>query len=188
MIISLLATKQDWTAVIDEKMRMNFYSFLISCFIFTIISCGKTTEENVNDAVSKTNDNIAGGTGGAGGGATTSGDKAPTNVVFSKTIRDPDAKQSGDYEESASDVIKTSGGDYVVVGTSLSYEWPPPDNEGDILIVKLDGSGNILWNKKIHLRSFDTGTSVVEDNDGNYVLTGFTSSDNSNNPMFSLEK
>ncbi|GIT70549.1 MAG: hypothetical protein Ct9H300mP28_03630 [Pseudomonadota bacterium] len=101
-------------------MRKIFYSFLIWCFIFTIVSCGKSTEENVNDAVSKKNDNIAGGTGGAGGGATTSGDKAPTNVVFSKTIRDPDAKQSGDYEESASDVIKTSGGDYVVVGTSLS--------------------------------------------------------------------
>ena len=151
-------------------------SFLVSCFVFTIISCGKTTEENVNDTVSKTNDTLFGGSDGS----TASGDKAPTNVVFSKTIRDPDAKQSGDYEESASDVIKTSGGDYVVVGTSLSWEWPPPDNEGDILIVKLDGSGNILWNKKIHLRSFDTGTSVVEDNDGNYVLTGFTSSDNSN--------
>lgn len=44
-------------------MRMIFYSFLISGFIFTIISCGKTTEENVNDAVSKTNENIFGSTG-----------------------------------------------------------------------------------------------------------------------------
>ena len=48
-------------------MKKIFYSFLISCFIFTIISCGKSTEENVNDAVSKTNDNIVGGTGGTGG-------------------------------------------------------------------------------------------------------------------------
>ena len=48
-------------------MKKIFYSFFISCFIFTIISCGKTTEENVNDAVSKTNDNIVGGTGGTGG-------------------------------------------------------------------------------------------------------------------------
>ena len=48
-------------------MRKIFYSFLIWCFIFTIVSCGKSTEENVNDAVSKTNDNIAGGTGGTGG-------------------------------------------------------------------------------------------------------------------------
>ena len=52
-------------------MRKIFYSFLIYCFIFTIFSCGKTTEENVNDTVSKTNDNVVGGTGtgdaGSGG-------------------------------------------------------------------------------------------------------------------------
>ena len=44
-------------------MRKFFYSFLIFSFIFTIFSCGKTTEENVNDSVSKTNDTIF-GTGG----------------------------------------------------------------------------------------------------------------------------
>ena len=153
-------------------MSKIFYIFLIFCFIFTIISCGKTTEENVNDAVSKTNDTIFGGSDDS----TASGDKAPANVVFGKTILDPDATQSKDFEESGSDVIRTSGGDYVVVGTSISWEWPMPDNMDDILIVKLDGNGNILWNKKIHHRNFDSGTSIVEDNDGNYVITGFTSS------------
>ncbi|MEE2599090.1 MAG: hypothetical protein VYD83_01540 [SAR324 cluster bacterium] len=94
---------------------------------------------------------------------------------------DPDATQSKDYEESASDVIKTSEGNYVVVGTSISWEWPMPDNMDDILVLKLDGtSGDVIWNKKIHLRNYDRATSVVEDNDGNYVLTGFTSSDDAN--------
>ena len=60
-------------------MRKIFYILLIYCFIFTIISCGKTTEEGVNDAVSKTNDTIF---GGGSDGSTASGDKAPTNVVF----------------------------------------------------------------------------------------------------------
>ena len=55
-------------------MRIIFYSFLISCLILTIFSCGKTTEENVNDAVSKTNDNIVGGTGGTGGTGGSYGD------------------------------------------------------------------------------------------------------------------
>ena len=40
-----------------------FYSFLIFFFIFTIFSCGKTTEETVNDAL---------GTGGGSGGGGTS--------------------------------------------------------------------------------------------------------------------
>ena len=40
-------------------MKEFFYSFLISCFIiFTIISCGQTTEENVSSAVSKTSDTV----------------------------------------------------------------------------------------------------------------------------------
>ena len=39
-------------------MRELFYSFLIFCFIFTIFSCGQTTEENIGSAVSKTNDTV----------------------------------------------------------------------------------------------------------------------------------
>ena len=151
-----------------------------------MLSCAKSSEDNINSGVANTNENLTDLedviTGGGGGGSSnSSSDEAPKNVVFGKTILDPDATQSKDYEESASDVIKTSGGDYVVVGTSISWEWPMPDNMDDILIVKLDGtSGNVIWNKKIHLRNFDRATSVVEDNDGNYVLTGFTSSDDAN--------
>ena len=160
-----------------------------------MLSCAKSSEDNINDGVTNTNENLAdtlednndtavdleNTLNGGGGSSNSSSDEAPKNVVFSKTILDPDAKLSGDYEESASDVIKTSGGDYVVVGTSISWEWPMPNNMDDILIVKLDGtSGNVIWNKKIHLRNFDRATSVVEDKDGNYVLTGFTSKDDAN--------
>ena len=151
-----------------------------------MLSCAKSSEDNINSGVANTNENLTDLedviTGGGGGGSSnSSSDEAPKNVVFGKTILDPDATQSKDYEESASDVIKTSGGDYVVVGTSISWEWPMPDNMDDILIIKLDGtSGKVIWNKKIHLRNFDRATSVVEDNDGNYVLTGFTSSDDAN--------
>ena len=64
---------------IVEMMRKFFFSFLISCFIFSIISCGKTTEENVNSTVSKTNDTIF-GTGGDSGAQCKSG------VIFQKNI------------------------------------------------------------------------------------------------------
>ena len=49
-------------------MRKFFYSFLISCFILTILSCGKSTEETVNDAVSKANDSIHGSSSGGSWG------------------------------------------------------------------------------------------------------------------------
>ncbi len=38
-------------------MREIFYSFLITCFIFTIFSCGKTSEQNTNDALGTGCDN-----------------------------------------------------------------------------------------------------------------------------------
>jgi len=41
-------------------MRKVFSSFLISCLTFTIQSCGKSTDENVNDVVSKTSNNVEG--------------------------------------------------------------------------------------------------------------------------------
>ena len=150
-----------------NKKFLNFVILFIS-FLLLYSACAKKSS-TTSDSTSNSDNQ------------TTSSYEAPKNVVFGKTILDPDATQSKDYEESASDVIKTSGGDYVVVGTSISWEWPMPDNMDDILIVKLDGtSGNVIWNKKIHLRNFDRATSVVEDKDGNYVLTGFTSSDDAN--------
>ena len=169
-----------------KKLKPLFFPTILVLAFGLMLSCAKSSEDNINSGVANTNENLTDLedviTGGGGGGSSnSSSDEAPKNVVFGKTILDPDATQSKDYEESASDVIKTSGGDYVVVGTSISWEWPMPDNMDDILIVKLDGtSGNVIWNKKIHLRNFDRATSVVEDNDGNYVLTGFTSSDDAN--------
>ena len=67
-----------------------FSSFLISCFIFTIISCGKTTEENVNDAVSKTNNTVFGGTDGG------SRDQCTSGGTFQKNIYGRQVKQTND--------------------------------------------------------------------------------------------
>ena len=55
-------------------MRDIFYSSLIFCFIFTIISCGQTTEENLSSTVSKTSDTV----NDAGG--------AVNNTLFGGTV------------------------------------------------------------------------------------------------------
>ena len=153
-----------------KKLKPLFFPTILVLVFGLMLSCAKSSEDNINDGVANTNENLAdtlednndtavdleNALSGGGGASSSSDDEAPNKVVFGKTILDPDATQSKDYEESASDVIKTSGGDYVVVGTSISWEWPMPDNMDDILIVKLDGtSGNVIWNKKIHLRNFD---------------------------------
>ena len=62
-------------------MKNNFYSFLISCFIISVISCGKTTEEGVNDSISKTNESVFGGSDGQ---TTSAGDESPTMLCSEK--------------------------------------------------------------------------------------------------------
>ena len=141
-------------------MRKFFFSFLISCFIFTIISCGKTTEENVNDAVSKTNDTVF-GTGGD------SGDQCTSVKTFQRNIYGRQVKQTNDcgyiiaYREvltkldssgatlwetkitlkqkkhsnlGKASVIQTSDGGYLY-----------SDNYG---IAKVSSSGDIEWTNK----------------------------------------
>ena len=148
-----------------NKKFLNFLILLIS-FLFLHSSCAKKSS-TTSDSTSNSDNQ------------TTSSDEAPNQVVFTKSIMDPDATQSKDYEKWSSEVIQTSDSGYVVVGRTISWAWPTPNNVDDILIIKLDGSGNIIWNNKIHLRNYDRATSVVEDNDGNYILTGFTSNDDS---------
>ena len=104
-----------------NKKFLSFLILLISCLVF-YSSCAKKSSTNSENTSNSDNQ-------------TTLSDEAPNQVVFTKSIMDPDATQSKDYEESASDVIQTSGGDYVVVGTSVSWAWPTPNYVDDILIV-----------------------------------------------------
>ena len=152
--------------------------------VFFMLGCGEektetTAEDNATSQQTSSSGNTSsGGSDNSSNNQSTTIGNTPSEIVVAKIIQDPEATSSKDYGEWGSEVIETSDGGYVVVGRSISWAWPPPSNVDDVLIVKLDEKGNILWNKKIHHRNYDRATSVVEDKDGNYILTGFTSSDN----------
>ena len=137
-----------------------FSSFLISCFIFTIISCGKTTEENVNDAVSKTNNNVEGIvednndtavdldntlTGGGSGNQS----QCTTVRTFQKNIYGKQAKQTDDCGY----IVASSGG----------------------YLKKLDEFGETKWETKITLyqaKHSNLGkSSVIQTRDGGYLYS-----------------
>ena len=138
-----------------------FSSFLISCFVFTIISCGKTTEENVNDTVSKTNNTVFGGTGGDSGGQCSSGGTFQKNiyarqvkqtndcgyiVAYREVLTKLDSSATTQWETKITlkqkkhsnlgkaSVIQTSDGGYLY-----------SDNYG---IAKVSSSGDIEWTNK----------------------------------------
>jgi len=76
------------------------------------------------------------------------------------------------------DVIVTTDDCYVVVGQSLSDDGDLNKNNGlhDLWIAKLNQNGTLLWSKDYGGSDIDKGVSVVETDDGGYVVVGSTNS------------
>lgn len=80
----------------------------------------------------------------------------------------------GFYQERVFSIIQTSDDGFLLTGFSDSYEWV-----GDSLyILKLDNNGNEEWHQiygGISEEEFEWGYCVIETNDGNYAISGYTS-------------
>src|SRR3972149_2953873 len=79
------------------------------------------------------------------------------------------------YGETGNDegnsVISTSDGGYAVVGyfTNSSGDW-------DVLLVKTNSTGSLQWNITYGGSGYETGRSVIQMPNGNYVVAGGTKS------------
>jgi hypothetical protein len=87
------------------------------------------------------------------------------NMVWNKTF--------GGYDDDiARSIIQTEDGDYVIVGETQSKgagEW-------DAWIIKLDEQGNMEWDKTIGGSYWDSILSIIQTEDGDYVVAGWTMS------------
>ena len=72
----------------------------------------------------------------------------------------------------ARSVLQTSDGGYVVVGETSSFG----AGSNDIWVMKLDSSGDIVWQKTFGGKSQDAGWAALQTADGEYVVAGFTES------------
>jgi len=86
------------------------------------------------------------------------------------------------------DIMKASDGGIVMCGGISACNTSVPG----IFTAKLDSVGNILWLDTLMLPFGSSALSIIEDFNGNYVLTGFTSSadtiSNVNIPQFFINK
>ncbi len=87
-------------------------------------------------------------------------------VLWSKTY-------SGDVSEYLACVIQTTDGGYMLVGTTFSFNSSP---YGDILVIKINATGLISWQKHYGYTGYDYGESVQQTADGGYIIGGLTSS------------
>ena len=80
----------------------------------------------------------------------------------------------GSDDDRGNDIIQTSDGGYAITGFSKSNDGDVSENNGahDFWVSKLDDSGNIIWNKSFGFLGADIGTSIIQSNDGGYLLTG----------------
>ena len=89
-------------------------------------------------------------------------------------------KYGGEHGDIGNHIIEDSDGGYVIVGHTYM----------DVLILKLDGDGNMLWSETIGEDSksknwqdvsdvyYDIGYSVLKSSDGAYVIVGSSGSSN----------
>src|ERR1043165_2225707 len=84
----------------------------------------------------------------------------------------------GSSPDWARNINTTADGGYIVAGYSRSNNGDVIGNHGDFdyWILKLNASGDILWQKSLGGSAFDNAYDAIETSDGNFVVAGFTES------------
>lgn len=94
-------------------------------------------------------------------------------IVWQKTM----GGSSGDYAYS---ITSTSDGGYILAGVTASNDGEVTGNHGDfdIWVVKINGMGNIIWQKTYGGGGADWGNKIISTSDGGYLVVGNTNSIN----------
>ncbi|MBQ5403429.1 MAG: hypothetical protein IIU11_03535 [Bacteroidales bacterium] len=94
-------------------------------------------------------------------------------------------KTFADYFISAAkSIISTSDSNLVVTGYAIRKR----DFQSNLLLMKLDTLGNILWQKTFGGDGDEQGLKVIETRDGGYAIAGFSSSNNDAEPNWYVIK
>jgi hypothetical protein len=95
-----------------------------------------------------------------------------TNQEESYFTVDWEQTVGGSAHELARTVIKTNDNSYIAAGSTESFS----AGNSDAFIVKLDASGNLLWNKTFGGADYEVINEISDTADGNFILTGETRS------------
>jgi hypothetical protein len=84
----------------------------------------------------------------------------------------------GSGDDRATDIQQTLDGGYIVAGQSNSNDGDVSGNHGssDFWIVKLDGNGNIEWQRSLGGAGFDAAQAIQQTPDEGYIVAGTSDS------------
>ncbi len=93
------------------------------------------------------------------------------NLLWQKTL-------GGSASDGANSISPTLDGGYIIAGGTTSNDGDVTGNHGDadIWVVKIDGNGNIRWQKTFGGSGFDLANSITTAWDGGYIIAGATRS------------
>lgn len=82
----------------------------------------------------------------------------------------------GSMHDNALDITETSDGGYVFAGvTSLDDgDVSTPLGQSDAWVVKMDGGGNLQWEKTLGGSLDEQASSIIQTPDGGFVVAGYT--------------
>ena len=75
-------------------------------------------------------------------------------------------------------LFQTSDNGYILIGSSDSEDVDIKNNKGsyDFWVVKISGTGNLVWEKSFGGSQTDEARAITNTNDGNYLIVGDTRS------------
>ena len=82
----------------------------------------------------------------------------------------------GSSSDFAYSIAQTADGGYIVAGYSLSNDGDVSGNHGsaDYWVVKLNSSGDILWQKCLGGSDWDVANSIAQTSDGGFIVAGYS--------------
>lgn len=88
----------------------------------------------------------------------------------------------GDEIDEAWGIAPTNDGNFMIVGDTRSSNGNIADNNGaaDVWIIKIDPSGELLWEKTFGGSGFDAGRAIMPTQDGSFLVAGSSRSGDGN--------
>ncbi|MFK8061269.1 MAG: hypothetical protein AB8B78_14425, partial [Polaribacter sp.] len=80
----------------------------------------------------------------------------------------------GSEDDRAADIIQTKDGNFAVLGYTRSADLEVSSNAGfqDFWLIKINANGTLLWEKSFGFSGADYGTTLLETQNGGFLISG----------------
>ena len=152
------------------------------------IECQKTYGGSADDYLTNIKQTADGGYIAVGYTGSNDGDVPNNQGYFDAWIIKLDANRNlewsktfgGTNEDWINNTQQTTNGEYLFVGGTNSNDGDITNNHGntDLWVIKLQANGNLAWQKTYGGNNSDAASCIQKTNDGHYIISGSTDSNN----------